>query len=158
MRFGEPYPSLFMPAFGGSGHFHEGRVTVREPRFRYIFADGKFLDVQIDQLLAHLPPAVYNTFRSYFDAVPTRLPPWYDLVPRAIFPGYYAAARQVGQDQYRARIDTWLRNRGAQLLPRLEIEGVEVLWDVNVYKLTQRGLTLEHSTTDRRLARANPRR
>lgn len=132
-RYGEPYPAVTMPAFGGRGGFLDGHVALE--RYDAVFiAEGREFSFPPAVLLAEFPdshhPAIADHALRPRRDVPAKVGGTSRLgrLRDATFPGY--AARRTSRDspESTASLRTWLRGRARRLLPDRPVSRVEVRW------------------------------
>ncbi len=155
-KYGEPYPTITMPSFKGSGGFQNGRVKII--RYEAVFiANGeefsfkpkvlleKFPDSHIAEISQSLmpTPAVGVT-----KATPTgRLSRLRDIV----FPGYGARRKSQDSPAYIASLKDWLRSRGRELVPDRPVSRVEIRWYWEIFSMDGNTLKSERVPIDIRV-------
>lgn len=137
-RFGEPYPALVMPGFGGSGGYRDGKVefstydvVITTPQASYVFTPREFLsdipDSHHGAISRILRPPSEKVGTDKVETVSnsgSRLGRLRD----EIFPGY--AQRRLSQRtaEKNTELKIWLKQRAERLLPGQEISAAEIRW------------------------------
>jgi hypothetical protein len=133
-KFGEPYPSLMMPVFGGTGGYKDGvvRVATMDPVF--VTTDGTMIPSSLQELLSDFPDSerlsLARTFLSPLpgSAVSSDGPPVRRGYRYSLLKGLKAGAfdRRLGANVSSLRV--WATQRAHILAARHEVERLECRW------------------------------
>ena len=130
-RYGEPYPALVMPAFHGSGCYHDGRLNIVQHEVVFD-ASGQTHTFPLKIVMQEFPDSVHGDVSELIFRLRGTAPQQaaatgrFDRFLDAVFPGY--AARRTCRDQPEnvRSLRDWLRRRGEALVPGRQISRVEI--------------------------------
>ncbi len=137
-RYGEPYPAIVMPGFGGSGGYQDGRVKIN--RYEAVFvADGEEFSFPPKVLLKEFPDSHHGAISESLDPriEATRVAPKGRMgrLRDAIFPGYAARSKSRDSPQSIASLKEWLRSRARELVPGRPVSRVEIRWFYEIVRV-----------------------
>jgi hypothetical protein len=140
-RFGEYYPALMMPQFGGTMTDAAGDSQVQTVEARVLFQDGSTDPLAVDRLVSAAPVSIRDSIVAYAFGlpIPTNSPPPSapDLTHRireTFFPGLLAKYRRNAQKEADPRTKDWLRSRISELYPLRKVRAVTFFWFRDAYR------------------------
>lgn len=90
-RFGEPYPSLYMPDFSGTG-VTNGRLQTESADIQVQFCDGRTLSLTPNEFFSGLPISIVQSAMQWMFGprilTPHQIPRWKNWIIRYVSPGY----------------------------------------------------------------------
>lgn len=132
-EYGEPYPALVMPGFGGSGGYRDRHVELSRYEAVFITEQEEFtfppqvlLGEFPDSHHGHIAAASLTPHKERRPVSAARSK--FGRIRDAVFPGYAFARRSHGSPVYLASLGAWLRGRADVLLPGRKVTHVEIRW------------------------------
>jgi hypothetical protein len=131
-RYGEPYPALVMPGFGGTLAGEDGKIHITNVTCKVLFRDGAAAWVSAYDLLAQAPSAYHNVIMSHMfgPAKPRPSPSWVAL---RLFPGRVLSRLREAQTEPDPQTKEWLSQRVQALFPSQTPSTVTFVWYVETF-------------------------
>lgn len=137
-RFGEPYPSLYMPDFSGAG-VTNGRLQTESADIQLQLCDGRSVTLSPHQFFNTLPTSIVDSAMNWMFAPstfnPRPMPRWKNWLIRYVSPGY---GRRMLRAQGMSFIDEptkrWIHDRVVARFgsdPKM----FKALWYIDTYDL-----------------------
>jgi hypothetical protein len=123
---GEPYPSILMPAFAGSGGYEAGAVRIERMAPVFISPAGEH-PVSQRVLLGEFPDSHHTILSGLLHPVQQEPRPLQALLRRHLLPGL-AAGRLDRPTCAQPSLRAWARGRAAVLLPGVAVQRLELRW------------------------------
>jgi len=157
-RYGEPYPAIMMPAFGGTLATPAGNIAIESGAAVVRFTDGSTARATLRALLAEMPVShhwVVGT--TMFRHTPIEAG---SVPPRSALKGWiiehvtpirarWAERRRRG-NPVEPETQEWLARRVAAMYPAKAASSVEFEWMRHEYRVVDgRAVLIDESTTER---------
>lgn len=129
---GEPYPSILMPAFAGSGGYERG--VVRIERMAPVFT-GPAGEHPVSQriLLAEFPDSHHQVLSTLLHPAPREPRLLQRLLRRYLLPGLAAGRTDRRVDCPDPSLRAWARGRANALLPGVPVHRLELRWSMDTF-------------------------
>lgn len=128
-EFGEPYPTVTFPAFGGGGTKHGDPIRTLRASLTVRFADGTDSALTRDALFASVPSSIQVAL-LHENLGPTRLEPASRRPPStSVLPGRAAMWNHMRNTAQAQAVRPWLARRLRELYPNAHPVTLTIRWD-----------------------------
>lgn len=153
-KWAEPYPGLFLPGFGGSGGYKDGRVHLKRFDVVAIKINGKEQYISSRDWFGEFPDALHSSIAESFFS-PVAAPPrstrsvggWASTFRATVFPGLFPSRQSP---EHMADLRAWVGHRLAAFTEPENVTRVDFRWFECTMTYSRLGdtITVESSAKD----------
>lgn len=131
---GEPYPSVLMPAFPGSGGYADGHVRIERMEAVFVGPRGETKFSQ-RAFLSPLPDSHHGTVSGHLaPRRPGEERPMREALRRSLLPGLAAGRTDRRPGCPDPSLRAWARGRAQALLPGTPVQRLELRWSADTFR------------------------